>query len=133
MAAAASEFAASRKLLQRKSSRGSGGSSRGSGGLSLALSGSLSPGGGSPQQQDLQGRTGGISPASSAGAPAVSAGGGDGGRISPGGNGGAGGGHTALSSVSDFAAAAAHLESANSMRRSTSLGLAKWVGSMLRC
>lgn len=106
-------FAASRRLMQRKSSRGSGG------GLALALA----VGAGAPAQRASS------SPRSS-GSGATGSSPVDGGQSLNG-----GGARTALSSMSDFAAAAVHLEGANSMRRelggsgsmrrSTSLGLAK--------
>lgn len=105
-------FAASRRLMQRKSSRGSGG------GLSLALAASAG----------LAQRSAGSPRSSGSGATAGSPFDGpqslNGGSV-----------RTAQSSMSDFAAAAVHLEGASSMRRelghsgsmrrTTSLGLAK--------
>ncbi|KAI7835650.1 hypothetical protein COHA_010442 [Chlorella ohadii] len=91
-AGAPETFLGSRRLLQRKHSRG------GSGGLALALS-----------RQSIDGSSPGGSGSGSAaacGSPMSQS-------------------RTARSSYSDFAAAAQHLEGANSMRRSTSLGLAK--------
>lgn len=109
--AAGEGFAASRRLMQRKSSRGSGG------GLSLALA------------------AGGGPPVRSAGSPRSSGSGATGGSPVDSQSLNGGGVRTAQSSMSDFAAAAVHLEGASSMRRelghsgsmrrSTSLGLAK--------
>jgi hypothetical protein len=96
---AGSDFAASRRLLQRKPSRG--------GALAQALAGS---GSGSEQP--------GSQPH-----PAASCGTSDPGGASP-----ESGQRTGASSMSDFASAAAHLEGragSGSMRRATSLGLAR--------
>ncbi|KAL4422635.1 hypothetical protein ABPG75_008832 [Micractinium tetrahymenae] len=105
-------FAASRRLMQRKSSRG------GSGGLTLALAAGA----------ELSRRSDGSPRSSESGATAGS-------PVSGGLSLNGGGVRTAQSSMSDFAAAAVHLEGASSMRRelghsgsmrrSTSLGLAK--------
>ena len=89
-AGAPETFLGSRRLLQRKHSRG------GSGGLALALS-----------RQSIDGSSPGGSGSGSAAAASSPM------------------SRTARSSYSDFAAAAQHLEGANSMRRTTSLGLAK--------
>ena len=89
-AGAPETFLGSRRLLQRKHSRG------GSGGLALALS-----------RQSIDGSSPGGSASGSAAAASSPM------------------SRTARSSYSDFAAAAQHLEGANSMRRTTSLGLAK--------
>ena len=97
-AGAPESFVGSRRLLQRKSSRS------GSGGLSLALAGT-----GPPRRQSI----GEISSPGSGSSSAVAG-------SSP-----TSYSRTARSSYSDFAAAAQHLEGANSMRRATSLGLAK--------
>lgn len=95
---AADTFQASRRLLQRQSSRGHC-DGLGAGGLSLALADSTAR----RQSPSVGSQDGSVAAATS---PTSAS-------------------RTAQSSFSDFAAAAVHLEGAASMRRSTSLGLAK--------